>query len=77
MASSARIFFAGVGTTFAILAAGFGGSLMLANTALHDTSSQTRASAEKASPARVILPVSAEAAQPPQPAVPSEPGPQV
>lgn len=32
MASNGRIFFAGVGTTFAILAVGFGGGLMLAKT---------------------------------------------
>jgi hypothetical protein len=33
MASNARIFFAGVGTTFVILAIGFGGGLMLAKSA--------------------------------------------
>jgi hypothetical protein len=31
MASNARIFFAGVGTTFVILAVGFSGGLILAN----------------------------------------------
>jgi hypothetical protein len=79
MSSGAHVFFAGVGTTFVILAIGFGGGLMLAKTAVHDIPAQTRASSEKASPVRVILPASAEAAHPPQPgsAVPSEPEPQV
>ena len=31
-----RIFFAGVGTTFALLAIGFGGGLLLASSTLHD-----------------------------------------
>jgi hypothetical protein len=78
MASSTRMFLAGVGTTFALLGMGFGGGLMLAKSALHDvTPVQTRASLEKPSPVRVILPESAEAAQPPQPgkAVPAEPPP--
>jgi hypothetical protein len=67
MASNAGIFFAGVGTTFIILGAGFGGGLMMAKSALNDPSGyQTRASAEPPSPVRVILPSSAEAAQPPQ-----------
>jgi hypothetical protein len=34
MNSSAHVFFAGVGTTFVILAIGFGGGLMLAKTAV-------------------------------------------
>jgi type IV secretory pathway VirB10-like protein len=67
MASNAGIFFAGVGTTFIILGAGFGGGLMMAKSALKEpTGYQTRASAEPPSPARVILPSTAEAAQPPQ-----------
>jgi hypothetical protein len=33
MTSYARIFFAGVGTTFAILAIGFGGGVLLATSA--------------------------------------------
>jgi hypothetical protein len=77
MASSARIFFAGVGTTFIILGAGFGGGLMMAKSALKEpTGYQTRASAEPPSPARVILPSSAEAAQPPQPSQPIDTTPQ-
>ena len=68
MASSARIFFAGVGTTFVILGVGFGGGLLMAKSALKEpTGYQARATAQPPSPARVILPASAEAAQPPQP----------
>src|SRR5215213_1712615 len=68
MASNAGIFFAGVGTTFIILGAGFGGGLMMATSALKEpTGYQNRASAEPPSPVRVILPSTAEAAQPPQP----------
>jgi hypothetical protein len=67
MASTSRIFFAGVGTTFVVLALGFGGGLMLANTALKEPSSlQARANSNSMSPVRVILPTTAEAAQPPQ-----------
>jgi hypothetical protein len=65
MASNARIFFAGVGTTFAILAIGFGGGVLLANSALHDPAHQVRASSEPPSSGmRVILPASAEPALP-------------
>jgi type IV secretory pathway VirB10-like protein len=79
MASNAGIFFAGVGSTFFILGAGFGGGLMMAKSALKEpTGYQSRVSAEPPSPARIILPTSAEAAQPPQPpqqidATPPEP----
>lgn len=70
MASSARIFFAGVGTTFAILAAGFGGGVMLAKSALHDQPAQTRASAEPPAPARIILAATAApAVRAPDPAI--------
>ena len=64
MASNARIFFAGVSTTFAILAIGFGGGVLLAKSALHDPSHQARASSEPPSGIRVILPMSAEPALP-------------
>jgi hypothetical protein len=82
MASSAGIFFAGVGTTFIILGAGFGGVLMMAKSALNQpTGYQTRAAAEPPTPVRVILPSSAEAAQPPQPSqqidAPPQPLPQM
>jgi type IV secretory pathway VirB10-like protein len=83
MASSAGIFFAGVGSTFIILGAGFGGGLMMAKSALKEpTGYQSRVSAEPPSPARIILPASAEAAQPRQPpqqtdATPPQPPPQI
>jgi hypothetical protein len=68
MASKAGVFFAGVGTTFIILGAGFGGGLMMATSALVEpTGFQNRASAGPPSPVRVILPSTAEAAQPPEP----------
>jgi hypothetical protein len=72
MASNARIFFAGVGTTFVILAISFGGGLMLAKSALHDPSGQTRANSEAARGMRVILPASAPALKVTA-AVPTEP----
>jgi type IV secretory pathway VirB10-like protein len=69
MASNAGIFFAGVGTTFIILGAGFGGGLMMATSALKEpVGYQKRTSDEPRPAARVILPSTAEAAQPPQPA---------
>jgi type IV secretory pathway VirB10-like protein len=67
MTSSTRVFFAGVGTTFVILGVGFGGGLIMANSALKEpTGYQVRAAAPP-SPVRVVLPASAEAAQPPLP----------
>jgi hypothetical protein len=62
MASNARIFFAGVGTSFVILAVGFSGGLMLAKTALNDPPQQMRATSEPASGMRVVLPPSSEPA---------------
>ena len=62
MSSSARIFFAGVGTTFVILAAGFGGGLMLAKSAVYDAPAQTRATLPPPPPVRTVLPLSAEPA---------------
>jgi hypothetical protein len=62
MTSNARIFFAGVGTTFVILAVGFGGGLLLAKSALHDQPPQMRASSEPKPGMRVVLPPSAEPA---------------
>ena len=68
MVSSMRIFFAGVGTTFLILGVGFGGGLLMAKSALKEpTGYQARATVEPSPPVRVILPTSAETAQPPQP----------
>jgi hypothetical protein len=67
MASNARIFFAGVGTTFVILGAGFGGGMLMAKSALKEpVGYQARAASELPTPVRVILPTTAEAAQTPQ-----------
>jgi type IV secretory pathway VirB10-like protein len=67
MASNAGIFFAGVGTTFIILGAGFGGGLMMATSALKEpVGYQKHTSKEPTPAARVILPSTAEAAQPVQ-----------
>lgn len=62
MASTGSIFFAGVGSTFAILAIGFGGGFLMANSTLHDGSAQKRASSEPPPAVRVVLPASAEPA---------------
>ena len=42
MTSHARIFFAGAGTTFVILAIGFGGGVLLATSAVKDSGSAVR-----------------------------------
>ena len=76
MSSNARIFFAGVGTTFLILAVGFGGGLMMASSTLQDPNGRAPAASERLSPARVILPTSAEPALPPQPAQPTTAAPE-
>jgi outer membrane biosynthesis protein TonB len=77
MATNARIFFAGVGTTFIILGIGFGGGLFMANSALKEPAGyRARAKAEPSSPVRVVLPSSAEAAQAPAPSRPSQTLPQ-
>jgi hypothetical protein len=76
MPSNARIFFAGVGTTFVILAVGFGGGLMMASSTLQDPVGRARSASERLSPVRVILPTSAEPAQPPQPAQPTTAAPE-
>jgi type IV secretory pathway VirB10-like protein len=60
MISNARIFFAGVATTFLILGIGFAGGMMLAASALHDRPAQMRASSESSPAVKVILPVTAE-----------------
>jgi len=68
MPSNGSIFFAGVGTTFLILGVGFGSGLMMANSALKDPGrAESRASAQAPSPLRVVLPASAEAAEPKAP----------
>jgi hypothetical protein len=67
MATSTGAFFAGIGTTFAVLALGFGGGLMMANSALNEPTGYRASVARDApTPVRVILPTTAEAAQPPQ-----------
>jgi type IV secretory pathway VirB10-like protein len=79
MASNARAFFVGVGTTFVILAIGFGGGLLLAKNAMEPAPSITARSTAGSlpTPARIILPASAESAQPPQPSAAGlEPAPQ-
>jgi type IV secretory pathway VirB10-like protein len=67
MTSSVRIFIAGVGTTFALLALGFVGGLMLAQGG-KDTPARAHVAAPPSLPrVRVILPAMAEAATPKQP----------
>ena len=73
MASPARIFFAGVGTTFAILAVGFGGGLLMANSSLSGTSAQKQPSSEPPAAARIVHPNSAEPALQVAASVPTEP----
>jgi type IV secretory pathway VirB10-like protein len=80
MVSNTRAFFGGVGTTFIILAIGFGGGLLLAKNVMEPTLSVAARSTAGSlpMPARIILPASAEAAQPPQrSAAAPEPAPQV
>ena len=67
MSSNARIFFAGVGTTFVILAVGFGAGLMMASSTLPDTGGRAGSTSVRLAPVRVILPASAEPSQSPQP----------
>ena len=79
MASNARIFFAGMGTTLVILAIGFSSGLMLAKTTL-ELPARSQSAADRVPPVRVILPASAETAMPPQPlaeTVAPEPSPTV
>ena len=65
--TNAGIFFAGVGTTILLIGAGFSGGLMLAQTAMEPMTAASSRAAGRLPPARVILPASAEAAEPPQP----------
>lgn len=62
MAAKERIFFAGVGTTFAILAIGFGGGYLMANSTLDAPTSHDRLRSEPLPVARVVLPPSSEPA---------------
>jgi hypothetical protein len=83
MASNARIFLAGVGTTFIILGAGFGGGLLMAHSAFEETTGyRSHAPSKPLPPARVVLPTTTEAALPQQTpkeqvvGAPPEPAPQ-
>ena len=62
MVSSAHIFFAGVGTTFGILAIGFGGGVLMANSTLQGEVAQKRIVSEPPPGLRVIQPPSAQPA---------------
>ena len=74
MSSNARLFFAGVGTTFVLLAVGFAAGLMMASSTLQETTGRAGSTSERLAPVRVILPASAEPAQPPpQPFQPEHP----
>jgi flagellar biosynthesis GTPase FlhF len=61
MAYKERIFFAGVGTTFAILAIGFGGGLLMASSTLHEPALR-KVNSEPPPAIRVVHPASAEPA---------------
>ncbi|WP_426612527.1 hypothetical protein [Bradyrhizobium sp. McL0616] len=66
MATSAGAFFAGIGTTFVILAVGFGGGLLAAKSALNEPNGfQRHSTSEIPAAVRVVLPSSAEAAPKP------------
>ncbi len=75
MVSRTGIFFAGAATTFIVLGAGFGGGLLMADSAFNaPAGARTRASSPApAEPARVVLPSTAEAAPAPQPVAQREP----
>jgi hypothetical protein len=62
MASNAVVFLAGVGTTFAVLTAGFSGGLVFTKAAFEDRPAPTRADPGPAPRVRVILPAYAEPA---------------
>lgn len=65
MATNTSTFFAGVGTTFVVLALGFSGGMILTRTIAGPPPEQ-HARAPRDPSMRVILPASAEPAQPPQ-----------
>jgi hypothetical protein len=64
MAYKERIFFAGVGTTFALLAIGFWGGLLMASSTIHYEPAQKKASSEPPPAVRVIHPALTEPALP-------------
>jgi type IV secretory pathway VirB10-like protein len=76
MASTERIFFAGVATSVLLIGVGFGGGVMLGKTALEDVPQTKRAqtkSADTSPPARVVLPALTEAAPSPPARAPVQP----
>jgi hypothetical protein len=66
MDSTTRAFVMGIGTTFAILTAGFGTGLLFARHTMDRTppNTQSRTAADSLPPVRVILPLSADVAKP-------------
>ena len=62
MASNAVVFFAGVGTTFVILTAGFSSGLVFTKAAFDDTRAPTRADPRPPPSVRVVLPAYGEPA---------------
>ena len=72
MASNAVVFFAGVGTTFVILTAGFSSGLVFTKAAFDDTRAPTRADPRPPPSVRVILPAYGEPAPSATP-VPDQP----
>ena len=66
MATGSRIFFAGIGTTFVIMAAGFGGGLLVAKSAVNESPSQNRVSTHQVAPIEAVrvIPITAAAAAP-------------
>jgi type IV secretory pathway VirB10-like protein len=77
MSTNARILLAGV-LTSVIVAVGFGSSLLAQSRIKQPSGYQSPANSQQLTPVRVILPASAEPAQPPQPStvVASETAPQ-
>ena len=64
MVTTTGAFFIGVGTTFAIVAAGFGGGLVLSKAAFGPTPTAITKSVAELPPVRAVVPTSAEAATP-------------
>lgn len=72
MASNAVLFFAGVGTTFVILTAGFGSGLVFTKAAFDDTRAPARGDLRPPPSVRVVLPAYGEPASSAAP-VPDQP----
>lgn len=70
MSSNVRILLTAVSTTFAIISVGFGVDSMLASSPIkHPSGYQPQVSTLQSATVRVILPVSADPAHPPQPSI--------